>query len=78
MVRPRYRILVSPLLAKSNELIQCLSAALLTPLSHCHLHQLAINLLQLTAFLRCKHMTAFTAYLHRTGASGEALRADLD
>ena len=78
MVRPRYGILVSPLLAKSNELIQCLSAALLTPLSHCHLNQLTINLLQLTAFLWCKHMPALAAYLHRTGAGGEALRAHLD
>jgi hypothetical protein len=47
-------------------------------LTCCHLHQLPINLLQLTAFLRCKHMPAFTAYLHGTGASGKALRAYLD
>ena len=66
MVRPRYGILVSPLLAKSDELIQRLSAALLAALSHCQLLQLTVNLLQLAAFLWRKHMTAFTAYLRST------------
>ena len=61
MVRPRYGILVSPLLAKSDELIQRLSAALLKPLSHCQLLQLPINLLQLAALLWRKHMAALAA-----------------
>ena len=78
MVRPRYGILVSPLLAKSDELIQRLSAALLPPLSHCQLLQLTVNLLQLPPLLWCKYMPALAAYLHRTGAGGEALWADLD